>query len=135
MPVPTGSNRGRHAIDTALQKQQVRAAKLTDFVRAEALSLGFDLCRITAPDSIPQAPERLQEFIDNGFHGTMGWMEETQARRANPKTLWSDVRSVVMFGLNYGPLKTRAAFWSSGTRVPFPFMRATAIIMTSSRDV
>ncbi|SCX31280.1 Epoxyqueuosine reductase [Agrobacterium sp. DSM 25558] len=103
MPVPTGSNRGRHAIDTALQKQQVRAAKLTDFVRSEALSLGFDLCRITAPDSIPQAPERLREFIDNGFHGTMGWMEDTQARRADPKTLWSDVRSVVMFGLNYGP--------------------------------
>ncbi|MGV1871026.1 tRNA epoxyqueuosine(34) reductase QueG [Agrobacterium rosae] len=103
MPVPTGSNRGRHAIDTALQKQQVRAAKLTDFVRSEALSLGFDLCRITAPDSIPQAPERLREFIDNGFHGTMGWMEETQERRADPKTLWGDVRSVVMFGLNYGP--------------------------------
>ncbi|WP_421363240.1 tRNA epoxyqueuosine(34) reductase QueG [Agrobacterium rosae] len=103
MPVPTGSNRGRHAIDTALQKQQVRAAKLTDFVRAEALSLGFDLCRITAPDSIPQAPDRLREFIGNGFHGTMGWMEETQERRANPKTLWGDVRSVVMFGLNYGP--------------------------------
>ncbi|WP_244473568.1 tRNA epoxyqueuosine(34) reductase QueG [Rhizobium sp. Leaf262] len=86
-----------------MQKQQVRAAKLTDFVRAEAASLGFDLCRITSPDSIPLAPERLREFIGNGFHGTMGWMEETQERRASPKTLWSEVRSVVMFGLNYGP--------------------------------
>lgn len=33
----------------------------------------------------------------------MAWMEETEARRAEPKTLWGDVRSIVMFGLNYGP--------------------------------
>ncbi|KXG84294.1 tRNA epoxyqueuosine(34) reductase QueG [Agrobacterium bohemicum] len=103
MRVPIRINCGRSAIDTALQKQQLRAGKLTDFVRAEALSLGFDLCRVTSADSIPLAPERLREFIGNGFHGTMGWMEETEERRASPKTLWGDVRSVVMFGLNYGP--------------------------------
>ncbi len=33
----------------------------------------------------------------------MAWMEETEARRSTPKTLWGDVRSIVMFGLNYGP--------------------------------
>ncbi|NTF06278.1 tRNA epoxyqueuosine(34) reductase QueG [Agrobacterium rubi] len=92
-------------MDPALHKQKLRAAKLTDFVRSEASALGFDLCRITSADSIPLAPERLREFIDNGFHGTMGWMEETEERRASPRTLWSDVRSVVMFGLNYGPDK------------------------------
>ena len=86
-----------------LQKQELRARKLTDFVRAEATALGFDLCRITSPDAIPQAPDRLREFLDSGFHGTMGWMAETQDRRASPKTLWGDVRSIVMFGLNYGP--------------------------------
>ncbi len=93
----------RVGIDTAQAKQELKARKLTDFVRAEAASLGFDLCRITSPDSIPLAPERLREFLDSGYHGTMGWMEETEARRADPKTLWGDVRSVVMFGLNYGP--------------------------------
>ncbi|UHS58000.1 tRNA epoxyqueuosine(34) reductase QueG [Agrobacterium vaccinii] len=90
-------------METAQAKQELKARKLTDFVRAEAASLGFDLCRITFPDSIPLAPERLREFLDSGYHGTMGWMEETEARRADPKTLWGDVRSVVMFGLNYGP--------------------------------
>jgi len=88
-----------------LQKQELRARKLTDFVKAEATALGFDLCRITSPDAIPQAPDRLREFLDSGFHGTMGWMAETQERRASPKTLWGDVRSIVMFGLNYGPDK------------------------------
>ena len=33
----------------------------------------------------------------------MDWMEETQERRADPRVLWSDVRSIVMLGMNYGP--------------------------------
>lgn len=33
----------------------------------------------------------------------MDWMAETRERRASPVALWSDVRSVVVFGLNYGP--------------------------------
>lgn len=86
-----------------MQKQELRARKLTDFVRAEATALGFDLCRITSPDAIPLAPKRLQQFLESGYHGTMGWMAETAERRASPKTLWGDVRSIVMFGLNYGP--------------------------------
>ena len=86
-----------------MQKQELRARKLTDFVRAEATAHGFDLCRITSPEAIPLAPERLQQFLENGYHGTMGWMAETAERRASPKTLWGDVRSIVMFGLNYGP--------------------------------
>ncbi len=30
-------------------------------------------------------------------------MAETRERRGDPRTLWSDVRSVAVFGLNYGP--------------------------------
>ncbi len=84
-------------------KERKKRESLTAFVRAEAANLGFELCRITRPDSIPEAKARLAEFIDAGRHGTMEWMAETQERRGDPRTLWSDVRSVVVFGLNYGP--------------------------------
>ncbi|GMB80922.1 tRNA epoxyqueuosine(34) reductase QueG [Shinella zoogloeoides] len=77
--------------------------RLTDFLKAEAADKGFDLCRITGPDSIPQAPARLADFLSAGYHGTMDWMAETEARRADPRVLWSEVRSVVLFGMNYGP--------------------------------
>ncbi len=77
--------------------------RLTDFVKAEAADKGFDLCRITGPDSIPEAPARLTDFLAAGYHGTMDWMAETEARRADPRVLWSEVRSVVLFGMNYGP--------------------------------
>ncbi|WP_086993482.1 tRNA epoxyqueuosine(34) reductase QueG [Rhizobium sullae] len=84
-------------------KERKRRDNLTAFVHAEAAALGFDLCRITRPDSIPEAKERLGEFIDAGRHGTMEWMAETRDRRGDPRTLWSDVKSIVVFGLNYGP--------------------------------
>ncbi|MBP2442724.1 tRNA epoxyqueuosine(34) reductase QueG [Rhizobium leguminosarum] len=84
-------------------KERRRRDNLTAFVRAESAAKGFDLCRITRPDAIPQAKERLGEFIDAGRHGTMEWMAETRERRGDPLTLWSEVRSVVVFGLNYTP--------------------------------
>ena len=33
----------------------------------------------------------------------MDWMAQTAERRASPRALWPQVRSVVMLGLNYGP--------------------------------
>ncbi|MBX5156238.1 tRNA epoxyqueuosine(34) reductase QueG [Rhizobium sp. NZLR8] len=84
-------------------KERRRRDNLTALVRAESAAKGFDLCRITRPDAIPQAKERLGEFIDAGWHGTMAWMAETRERRGDPLTLWSEVRSVVVFGLNYTP--------------------------------
>ncbi len=85
------------------ENQERRRQKLTEFLKAEAADKGFDVCRITRPDAIPEAPARLADFLDEGFHGTMEWLAETAERRSDPRTLWSDVRSVVMFGMNYGP--------------------------------
>ncbi|KAB1089284.1 tRNA epoxyqueuosine(34) reductase QueG [Neorhizobium galegae] len=85
------------------EKALRRREKLTAFIREEAAGQGFDLCRIAGPDSIPQAPERLEIFLADGHHGSMDWMAETKLRRADPKVLWDQVRSIVMFGLNYGP--------------------------------
>jgi epoxyqueuosine reductase len=33
----------------------------------------------------------------------MDWLAATTARRADPRALWEEVRSVVMLGVNYGP--------------------------------
>ncbi len=37
------------------------------------------------------------------MHGDMHWMAAKADRRADPRALWPDVRSVVMLGFNYGP--------------------------------
>ncbi len=93
--------------DLSQEKVDLRAdrrrQKLTAFIREEAAAQGFDLCRITRPDSIPKAPERLTTFLSDEHHGTMDWMAETRERRGDPRALWSEVRSIVMFAMNYGP--------------------------------
>lgn len=61
------------------------------------------MLRVAAPDAIPQAPERLQEWLGHGYQASMEWMGETAERRADPRALWPQVRSVIMLGMNYGP--------------------------------
>jgi epoxyqueuosine reductase len=72
-------------------------------LRAKAGALGFDLCRIAAPRLPPGSAENLQSWIADGRHGDMDWMAQTLQRRADPRALWSEVRSIVMLGVNYAP--------------------------------
>ncbi|MBV2186076.1 MAG: tRNA epoxyqueuosine(34) reductase QueG [Rhizobium sp.] len=90
----------REQADLVSEKKR---ASLTAFIRKEAEAQGFELCRITRPEAIPEAPARLSAYIEAGFHGAMEWMPETRERRSDPRVLWGDVRSIVMFGMNYGP--------------------------------
>ena len=74
-----------------------------DLIRAQALSLGFDLCRFTTLDDAWPAAARLAEFLAAGRHGEMAWMEETGARRAHPRAMWAEARSAIVLGVNYAP--------------------------------
>ena len=74
-----------------------------DSIRAEALKLGFDLCRFTDIDESWAAGPRLLEFVAAGRHGDMGWMAETAERRKHPRAMWTDARSAIVLGVNYGP--------------------------------
>ncbi|SIQ72934.1 epoxyqueuosine reductase [Rhizobium sp. RU20A] len=89
------------AAETARADRQRLA--LTQFATAEALAHGFDLCRITTPERIPDLRPVLQAFVGEGYHGSMAWMEETLERRGHPTGLWPEVRSLVMVAMNYGP--------------------------------
>ena len=64
---------------------------------------GFDAIGVTRPDAVPEAKARLERFLADGANGDMAWMATTAERRASPSALWSDVRSVIMLGMNYGP--------------------------------
>ena len=59
--------------------------------------------RVTRPDAVPALPERLTFWLDAGEHGDMVWMADRADQRADPATLWPEVRSVVTLGMNYGP--------------------------------
>ena len=70
---------------------------------AQAKALGFSTLGVTAPDATTNAHQRLKTFLDDGSHGDMDWLANDPARRADPLRLWSDVSSIIMLGVNYGP--------------------------------
>ncbi|MEE9313930.1 MAG: tRNA epoxyqueuosine(34) reductase QueG [Rhizobiaceae bacterium] len=77
--------------------------KFRAFIEAEAKALGFDSVGIAKPDSVEVAGSHLKSFVNAQRHGTMTWMEETMERRADPRVLWSDVKSIILLTMNYGP--------------------------------
>lgn len=78
-------------------------ALLKKAIANRAAELGFDTCRFVSPGAIPAAADRLDAWLASGAHGAMDWMRDTAARRSDPRTLWPDVRSIIMLGANYGP--------------------------------
>ena len=87
-------------------------AALTEAARAQ----GFDAIGVARPNAIPQVPEHLREFLLAGAHGDMAWMASNAERRADPRALWPDVRSIIMLGINYGPLDDPLAILRQRTR-------------------
>ena len=79
-------------------------SSLPDSVVERALALGFTEPRVLALSEFgDDAGHRLKDFVAQGRHGTMGWMEGTMPRRIHPKAMWEAARSAVVLGLNYGP--------------------------------
>ena len=76
---------------------------LLQHLREAAREHGFDAIGIARPDYIEFAQERLARMAAEGSHGDMDWLANTAERRASPRHLWPDVRSIIMLGINYGP--------------------------------
>ncbi len=78
-----------------------------DHIRADAIALGFDgtgFVRFADVEAdLARAADRLAEALGAGHHATMGWMEETQARRSDPRAMWKDAKSAIVLAVNYGP--------------------------------
>jgi epoxyqueuosine reductase len=77
---------------------------------------GFDVVGVTTPDAVPEAKARLARFINEGAHGEMAWMAESALRRCDPRALWSEVHSIIMLGVNYGPKDNPLAALSAHER-------------------
>jgi epoxyqueuosine reductase len=72
-------------------------------IRARAMALGFDAVGFARAETSAEAKAGLAGFLKQGYQGDMGWLAAKADRRADPRTLWPEARSVVVLGLNYGP--------------------------------
>jgi epoxyqueuosine reductase len=69
----------------------------------KAKELGFCAWGIARADAVPEAGERLKEWIAAGHHGEMGWMEDRAEQRASPQGLWPEAKSVIALAMSYSP--------------------------------
>ncbi len=76
---------------------------LEDAIRAEAKSLGFVACGFARADSVPDAGANLMQWIADGRHGTMEWIEARAHHRIAPTALWPEAKSAIALGMSYAP--------------------------------
>ena len=77
--------------------------KLEARIKAEAAALGFAACAIARADAAPRTAARLRQWLSEGMHGDMIWMEGRAEQRGSPAGLWPEVRSVIALGMSYAP--------------------------------
>jgi epoxyqueuosine reductase len=82
----------------------------------EARTLGFDCVGIADPAAIGEAGNHFLSFVEAGGHGDMDWLAARPERRADPRVLWPEVRSIIMLGVNYGPAENPLAILQQRSR-------------------
>ena len=87
------------------------------------LIFGFVAVGIAPGRLAPAAGERLRDWLADGCHGEMLWMESRADERASPDALWAQVRSVVMLGMSYAPAAVRGPKRLAGAGAPCQAMR------------
>ena len=71
-----------------------------DKIKAWATELGFDDCRIAKAKEAAHA-DLFREWIAEGKHGEMTWLERTPDRRCDPREVLSGCESIICLALNY----------------------------------
>jgi epoxyqueuosine reductase len=77
--------------------------KNTLFIKETARSLGFDHCGIAKAVQLDEDARRLERWLDKGFNGGMGYMENYFDLRIDPTKLVPGAKSVITLILNYFP--------------------------------
>lgn len=70
-------------------------------IRTEALRLGFTTVGFTAVEPAGEWRDALAEWLARGCHGDMAWMARTAERRADPRAVLADARTIISCTLNY----------------------------------
>lgn len=70
-------------------------------IKQKALEIGFHKVGIARAEALSFERSRLEEWLANGFHGEMRWMEREPEKRSDPRLLMPGAKSVICVALNY----------------------------------
>lgn len=78
-------------------------ASLQHGLRAKAAELGFASVGFAAATRDDVRAQRLREWLEQGHHGDMQWMEDRADVRQSPQDMWAEAQSVIALGMSYAP--------------------------------
>ena len=70
---------------------------------AKARELGFVAVGVAPATDDPLRANRLEQWLDEGMHGSMEWMAAGAEVRRGPQSMWPAARSVIALGMSYAP--------------------------------
>ena len=79
---------------------QISRAELKGQLVSFAREIGFDSCRIAAC-TVPAHATEFREWLREGAHGEMNYMERGEEKRCDPQQVLPGARSIVALALNY----------------------------------
>src|SRR5208283_1334232 len=69
-------------------------------IRNCAAELGFDDCRFTTA-APPASTEQFQHWLAQKNHGEMTWLERNAEKRAEPKEILANAKSIITLAVSY----------------------------------
>jgi epoxyqueuosine reductase len=73
----------------------------TQFIKQSALALGFSFVGIAKARQLDEEAKRLEDWLNQGFHGEMSYMENHFDKRIDPTKLVDGAKTVVTLMYNY----------------------------------
>jgi epoxyqueuosine reductase len=84
----------------------VSDSHLKTAIKEKTLELGFDAVGVAAAGQVGSYAARYRQWLENGFHGKMSYMERNLEKRMDPQQLYEGARSVIVVAKNYYPAPT-----------------------------
>lgn len=81
----------------------------TQFIKSSAAQLGFHYCGIAKAVKLDEDARRLEQWLQQGMHGNMQYMENYFDLRIDPSKLVPGAKSVITLLLNYFPAEQQQA--------------------------
>lgn len=80
--------------------------KNTQLIREHAIRLGFEACGFSRARRLIEEEKRLEEWLSQGKHGSMSWMENHFDKRVDPTLLVPGARTVISVLMSYNQPET-----------------------------
>lgn len=80
-----------------------KPTKYTQLIKQKAKDLGFMHCGVAKAEFLEEDAPQLENWLKQGMHGKMGYMENHFDKRLDPTKLVSGAKSVVTLVYNYFP--------------------------------